>query len=435
MSYMKSDALGDAGTAATEVVTVQGIAGGTAVPISGTVTASGDHTVVGKAADGAAVSGNPVLIAGQDGTNAQSISTDSTGRQVVVGGGADGAAVAGNPVLIAGSDGANARTITTDSSGRVLVGGAVASGSADTGNPVKIAGKYNATLPTFADGQRTDLQTGSRGSLNVQILGASSTTGASVIGTSSDALATSVGAIGAASLNYSFNGTTWDRQRSDGTTGGQGVGGTVASATTDSGNPVKVGAKFNSSLPTFTDGQRGDLQINSRGALRTELFSAASAGAAIISTTSDAMSNSNISLYVAAHNAAFNGTSWERLRTANVFKTVTATASGDTAVWTPAAGKKFRLLGYTIEVTGEAATAGGARIEIVLRDNTTAIGCGSSVYVPNAGGTVMGAEYNSGQRTIGNGKLSAVADQILNVNLSAALSAGVVRVNAWGTEE
>lgn len=35
--------------------------------------------VQGEAADGAAVSGNPVLIAGQDGTNAQSIKTDSTG--------------------------------------------------------------------------------------------------------------------------------------------------------------------------------------------------------------------------------------------------------------------------------------------------------------------------------------------------------------------
>lgn len=52
------------------------------VTVTGTVTAtaSGDHTVVGKAADGAAVSGNPVLIAGQDGTNVQSIKTDSSGE-------------------------------------------------------------------------------------------------------------------------------------------------------------------------------------------------------------------------------------------------------------------------------------------------------------------------------------------------------------------
>jgi hypothetical protein len=37
-------------------------------------------TVSGGAADGAAVSGNPVLVAGQDGTNVQSVRTDSTGN-------------------------------------------------------------------------------------------------------------------------------------------------------------------------------------------------------------------------------------------------------------------------------------------------------------------------------------------------------------------
>lgn len=40
----------------------------------------GNVTSVGAAADGAAVSGNPVLIAGQDGTNAQSIKTDASGE-------------------------------------------------------------------------------------------------------------------------------------------------------------------------------------------------------------------------------------------------------------------------------------------------------------------------------------------------------------------
>lgn len=40
----------------------------------------GDGIVVGKAADGAAVAGNPVLIAGQDGTNVQSIKTDTSGE-------------------------------------------------------------------------------------------------------------------------------------------------------------------------------------------------------------------------------------------------------------------------------------------------------------------------------------------------------------------
>lgn len=41
------------------------------------------------------------------------------------------------------------------------------------------------------------------------------------------------------------------------------VQGTAASGATDSGNPVKVGGKYNATLPTLTDGQRGDLQLDS----------------------------------------------------------------------------------------------------------------------------------------------------------------------------
>lgn len=41
--------------------------------------------------------------------------------------------------------------------------------------------------------------------------------------------------------------------------------GGVASAATDSGNPVKVGGKYNLTPPTLTDGQRGDLQQDANG--------------------------------------------------------------------------------------------------------------------------------------------------------------------------
>jgi hypothetical protein len=43
--------------------------------------------------------------------------------------------------------------------------------------------------------------------------------------------------------------------------------GNVASGATDSGNPVKVGAKYNSAMPTVTSGQRSDLQTNQFGEL------------------------------------------------------------------------------------------------------------------------------------------------------------------------
>lgn len=55
----------------------------------------------------------------------------------------------------------------------------------------------------------------------------------------------------------------------------QQVVGNVAAAATDSGNPVKVGGIYSASLPTLTNGQRGNLQITAKGAALATLFTAA----------------------------------------------------------------------------------------------------------------------------------------------------------------
>ena len=104
----------------------------------------------GVAADGAAVSGNPVLTAGTDGTNAQTISVDTSGRQLAVGAAADGVATAGNPVLIGGDDGTNAQNLNVDTSGRPRVVGAVADGAAVAGNPVQVAGTDGTNAQTLS---------------------------------------------------------------------------------------------------------------------------------------------------------------------------------------------------------------------------------------------------------------------------------------------
>lgn len=75
----------------------------TAVPVS---MASGGYggQVEGRAADGAAVVGNPVLVGGSDGTNAQALLTDALGRLVVAPAGVAGSAKgfsAGEVVLAA----------------------------------------------------------------------------------------------------------------------------------------------------------------------------------------------------------------------------------------------------------------------------------------------------------------------------------------------
>ena len=77
-------------------------------------------TVRGTDADGAAVTQNPVLAAGWDTTNAQTLLTDTAGRQRVVGAAADGAAVVGDPVQVAGVDGSgNLQAVRTETDGSV----------------------------------------------------------------------------------------------------------------------------------------------------------------------------------------------------------------------------------------------------------------------------------------------------------------------------
>lgn len=59
----------------------------------------------GVAATGAAVSGNPVLQGGSDGTNVQPVKMDTSGDQVIVGATANAGTPTGNPVPIAGISG------------------------------------------------------------------------------------------------------------------------------------------------------------------------------------------------------------------------------------------------------------------------------------------------------------------------------------------
>jgi len=100
------------------------------------------------------------------------------------------------------------------------------------------------------------------------------------------------------------------------TNGNQQVQGNVASGATDSGNPVKVGAKYNATLPTLTDGQRGDLQVDTRGALRTILSttnSTTSIGSRVDNADAVAGSATADNLKVSSRPTVWNGTTWDRM--------------------------------------------------------------------------------------------------------------------------
>lgn len=98
--------------------------------------------------------------------------------------------------------------------GTTVVGGNVASGATDSGNPVKVGGVYNSTKPTLANGQRGDLNLGSRGSLHVSLLANDSGTALAALADNADGVAVNANtaALSAASRNNVFNGTTWDRE-------------------------------------------------------------------------------------------------------------------------------------------------------------------------------------------------------------------------------
>lgn len=99
----------------------------------------------------------------------------------------------------------------------VTPAGNVASGATDSGNPVKVAGRYNASRPTFTDGQRADFQQDPKGNLAVTLFQASTSTAIAGANTSADGVATSSGTehLEAVARNSEFNGTTWDRRRNN----------------------------------------------------------------------------------------------------------------------------------------------------------------------------------------------------------------------------
>jgi len=125
------------------------------------------------------------------------------------------------------------------------------------------------------------------------------------------------------------------------------------------------------------------------------------------------------------------------LRTPSIFKTAAATNTGNTAAWTPAAGKKFRLMRYQLELTENATLAVAAVLTIKFQDNVTDFGFQHDIFVAAAAGAVSGEAWRSGWIDLGNGYLSLVANNVLNFNISGAanLTAGQFRVNVCGTEE
>lgn len=137
-------------------------------------------------------------------------------------------------------------------------------------------------------------------------------------------------------------------------------GGNVAAGATDSGNPVKVGGVYNATLPTLTDGQRGDLQLGPNSTLRVATASAA------IGT--DGFSNSNLARLIDPAGAIatayipqsaptlFNGTTWDRQRGNHEATALASAARTATVSSSDLVNYNGRLLSVVINVSAAAAT-------------------------------------------------------------------------------
>lgn len=190
---------------------------------------------------------NPQAVAIVD-ANGDQISSFGGGTQY-----ADGAArgtATGTIAMV--DDGTNIQSQAGDSSGNATAVGNVASGVADSGNPVKVGGKYNSTKPTLTDGQRGDLQLGTRGSLSVQIGGGDSTSFVNVV-TPGDAVSVNT-SLKTFSAIATYNGTTTDIARS------------AANATNSTGTGILatgILAQFDDTSPTaITENQFGNIRMS-----------------------------------------------------------------------------------------------------------------------------------------------------------------------------
>lgn len=220
-----------------------------------------------------------------------------------------------------------------------------------------------------------------------------------------------------------------------------GVQGDVASAAADSGNPVKVGGKYNSTIPTFTNGQRGDFQIDAQGGQKVSNTTLIPAQGSAGSLNADAVASIDVSAFKSIFvqvTGTFSGTlsfqfsndnsTWVTSQVFNVLSNASAFSVSTVTVpgmWAGVVSGQF----FRIRMT--AFSSGTALVNVVYSAFTPAIlnvqsGISSLVNAASAdsGGPIkVGSKYNAALVTYSD--LNRTDDQA-DIN-------GFKRVAAWPT--
>ena len=231
------------------------------------------------------------------------------------------------------------------------------------------------------------------------------------------------------------------------------VGGNVASGATDSGNPNKIGCVYNSTLPTFTTGQRGDCQVTTNGVLlATPLSSASTPGDGLSNTNVTAPFHAGSGSTVAASrmlplsvNAA--GT-WDRIRSGIITPSATLTGLQNSIPWaiynatptvrTEGQGGPLQVdTNGALNVVHAASSTGGYAFSNLKANATTTVKSGTgrlhSITINTKGITNTITVYDN---TAGSGTTIATIDTTLSqetLTFDLAFTTGLTVVIAGGT--
>lgn len=154
--------------------------------------------------------------------------------------------------------------------------------------------------------------------------------------------------------------------------------GNVAAGSADSGNPVKIGGVYNAVLPTLATGQRGDVQMSSRG---EQLVSLSSNGtsASIAGASSDGLTASTTGVGCRSLGYLYNGSTWDRQK-----KAVSTTRLLSAAATTNATSVKTSM-GDLFRVRGHNASASARYLKLYNKATAPTVGTDTPVatyYLP-----------------------------------------------------
>lgn len=253
----------------------------------------------------------------------------------------------------------------------------VAGTTTATGHGVSGAGVLRVELPT--DG------TGTIANITTSVVPG---TAATNLGKAEDAVHTS-GDVGVMALGVATDGTTTLNAAGDysvlgtDTAGNVRVVGNVADNVAESGNPVAVGGLVASSAANLTAGRRGELRIGVGGGILTSLIGVVAADGASNSSIGVSSSLGSGSVIPQNANMAYNGTTWDRVRSGGVTGMLgvspQATPSGAASFLNIAAG----------QATTTVKSGAGTLYAIVL--NSAAVATNTTTVYDNtaASGTVI----------------------------------------------